>query len=104
MIAKVTHEADESAGPPLKQISTAATAPAHGLRRSALIVDDEDGICKFISAAVSDLNVRSESCCSADQATAAVEHGHPDIIFLDVALKGSDAIDVIRNLAIRRYS
>jgi EAL domain-containing protein (putative c-di-GMP-specific phosphodiesterase class I)/ActR/RegA family two-component response regulator len=106
MTPKMTHEADgkpaECSPDPISTI--AATDRAHALRRSALIVDDEQGICEFISAAVAELNVMSESCYNADQAAAAVEHGQPDIIFLDIALKGSDAIDVIRNLAVRQYA
>ena len=39
----------------------------------------------------------------AKEAMASLEAGHPAIIFLDVALLRSDAIDVIRGLSERRY-
>lgn len=70
----------------------------------AFVIDDEVGICKFIQLTLSSLGVASESFQTADEAISALGRGHPDIIFLDIALNGSDAIDVIRKLGERHYS
>jgi FixJ family two-component response regulator len=70
----------------------------------AFVVDDEEGICKFIATALASCDLQSESYCSAEQVIAALERERPSIIFLDIALKGSDAIDVIRKLALERFT
>lgn len=69
----------------------------------AFVIDDENGICQFISMALDTLNVEAESFSSAEAAIASLQQGHPDIVFLDIALAGSDAVDVIRMLAEVRY-
>jgi len=68
------------------------------------VVDDEEGICKFVSLALANLGLQAESYHTASEAVAALGRGHPDIVFLDIALKGSDAIEVLRVLGERRYS
>jgi EAL domain-containing protein (putative c-di-GMP-specific phosphodiesterase class I) len=69
----------------------------------AFVVDDEEGVCKFVSMALDTLGVVAESFHTAGEAVAALKRGVPDIVFLDIALGGSDAIDVIRALGDRRY-
>ena len=71
---------------------------------SAFIVEDEVGICKVISMTLSALGVEAEAFHNAKTAVAALDTHMPAIIFLDVALEGSDAIDVIRGLGERGYS
>lgn len=83
--------------------SAVVTAPPRP-PADAFVIDDETGICKFVSIALSNLGLRSESYHTASQATAALERGHPEIVFLDIALEGSDAIEVLRSLGERRYS
>ena len=81
-----------------------ATATAHDTGSlGAFVIDDEDGICKFISAILENLGMTADSFASAAPAVAALQNGHPDVVFLDIALNGSDAIDVIRMLAKNRY-
>ena len=70
----------------------------------AFVIDDEEGICKFVSLALANLGLKAESYHTASQAVAALERGHPEIVFLDIALEGSDAIDVLRALGDKRYS
>jgi EAL domain-containing protein (putative c-di-GMP-specific phosphodiesterase class I)/CheY-like chemotaxis protein len=70
----------------------------------AFVIDDEDGIRKFICAVLEDLGVLAQGFPTADEAISALEHGKPDIVFLDIALGQSDAIDVIRMLGQRHYS
>jgi EAL domain-containing protein (putative c-di-GMP-specific phosphodiesterase class I) len=70
----------------------------------AFVVDDEEGICRFVSIALDNLGLTAESFPTATRAIAALERGHPEIIFLDIALEGSDAIDVLRILGEKRFS
>ena len=72
--------------------------------RQRHVIDDEEGICKFVTFALANLGLKAESYHTAPDAIAALERGHPEIVFLDIALKGSDAIDVLRALGDRRYS
>ena len=69
----------------------------------AFVIDDEAGICSFIAMALDSLGVQAETFGSADPAISALEQGHPAFVFLDIALGGSDAVDVIRALADMRY-
>lgn len=70
----------------------------------AFIVDDEEGICKFVTFALDSLGLTAATYRTAAHAFAALERGHPAIVFLDIALEGSDAIDVLRVLGEKRYS
>jgi len=67
------------------------------------VIDDEAGICKFVSMTLGGLGLTSATFPTADQAIAALQRGQPDVVFLDIALGGSDAVDVIRALSERRY-
>jgi EAL domain-containing protein (putative c-di-GMP-specific phosphodiesterase class I) len=78
--------------------------PAIGPTADAFVIDDEVGICKFLSTALGHLGLVAESFHTADAAIAAFERGKPEIVFLDIALGGSDAVDVIRALGERRYA
>ena len=81
----------------LAPLEIAQTAPR------AFVVDDEEGICKVIAMTLTTMGVTSEKFHTAPEAVAALDKGLPSIIFLDVALKKSDAIDVIRGLGERSY-
>ena len=77
--------------------------PASALRPRVFVIDDEEGICKFISAAVEGFDYQADYFTSAPLALRALKHCSPSIIFLDIALGGSDAIEVIRALGQRGY-
>jgi EAL domain-containing protein (putative c-di-GMP-specific phosphodiesterase class I)/CheY-like chemotaxis protein len=79
-------------------VPEAPQAPPH-----AFVIDDEEGICKFISMTLDKLGIESESFPTAGQAILALERRIPDIIFLDIALKRSDAVDVLRGLGETDY-
>lgn len=82
------------------------TAAAHAraeAQRYALVVDDEDGICRIISLTLAKLGVETDTFSTAKEAIAALDRRWPHVIFLDVALKNSDAIDVIHGLAAKHY-
>jgi len=69
----------------------------------AFVVEDEEGICKLITMTLATMGVEAESFPAAQAAVAALDKRLPAIIFLDVALENSDAIDVIRGLGERGY-
>jgi EAL domain-containing protein (putative c-di-GMP-specific phosphodiesterase class I) len=70
----------------------------------AFIVDDEEGICGFVSLTLGNLGLVARSFNVAAEAVAALEHGHPEIVFLDIALGESDAVEVIRSLGEKRFT
>ena len=86
-----------------EDITLAPLEVAHPAAPCAFVVDDEEGICKVIAMTLTTMGVTSEKFHTAPEAVAALDKGLPSIIFLDVALKKSDAIDVIRGLGERSY-
>jgi DNA-binding NtrC family response regulator len=70
----------------------------------ALIIDDQEGMCRFFARALALLGVESATYPTAKPALASLDQRRPDIIFLDIALTQSDAIDVIKGLAEKRYA
>ena len=69
----------------------------------AFVIDDEAGICRYLSTALGQLGLAAESFHTADAAIAAFERGKPEIVFLDIDLGGTDAVDVIRALGEMGY-
>jgi EAL domain-containing protein (putative c-di-GMP-specific phosphodiesterase class I) len=92
------HQASDLA-PPIAVLSGVGKTAA----ACAFVIDDEKGICNFIAMTLATLGVVAESYHTAGHAVSALERRSPDIIFLDVALAGSDAIDVIRSLGAQHY-
>jgi EAL domain-containing protein (putative c-di-GMP-specific phosphodiesterase class I)/CheY-like chemotaxis protein len=93
-LARGAAEPEPSATPPLQ---------AAALRSRVFIIDDEEGICKFIATAASGMDYEADYFTSAPLALRALKHCSPAVIFLDIALGGSDAVEVIRTLAQRQY-
>jgi EAL domain-containing protein (putative c-di-GMP-specific phosphodiesterase class I)/CheY-like chemotaxis protein len=87
-----------------QHLASAAGTPLNSARPDAFVVDDEVGICQFVSLRLEALGLAAESFHTAQDAVAALERGHPEIVFLDVALGRSDAVDVIRSLGERGYT
>lgn len=71
---------------------------------SAFVIDDERGICVFIARVLEKLGFAVSTFSNASEALAALGDLAPKIIFLDIALKQSDAIDVIKGLGEQRYA
>jgi DNA-binding NtrC family response regulator len=69
----------------------------------ALVIDDDAALRQFIEAALTHLGMKVATFDMAKDALASLDHAHPAVIFLDVALLRSDAIDVLRGLGERRY-
>src|SRR6476469_6627497 len=86
-----------------EDVTLAPLEVAQSAAPCAFVVDDEEGICKVIAMTLTTMGVTSEKFHTAPEAVAALDKGLPSIIFLDVALKKSDAIDVIRGLGERSY-
>jgi FixJ family two-component response regulator len=70
----------------------------------ALIIDDEQGICRTIAVVLDTLGVESASYQTASSAIDALDQRRPEIIFLDMSLEQSDAIDVMKGLSEKRYT
>ncbi len=69
----------------------------------ALIIDDDTRVHEFVAATLAEHGIRVESFQTAKTALAAIDSAPPAVIFLDVALLQSDAIDVLNGLGKRNY-
>jgi EAL domain-containing protein (putative c-di-GMP-specific phosphodiesterase class I)/CheY-like chemotaxis protein len=67
------------------------------------VVDDEPGICHLICAALDDLGVDAASFRNVSQLFEGLTQRSPDLIFLDVSLERSDAVEAIRGLSERNF-
>ncbi len=70
---------------------------------AAFVIDDEVRISQFVTDVLATLGIRSQSFRTAKEAIAALERDMPSVIFLDVALLQSDAIDVVHGLGRAGY-
>lgn len=110
MIARVLKEYEETlslrdlARQPAVAVPVAASAElSRAVRPRVFVIDDEEGFCKFIATAVTSFGYEADYFTNAQAALRALTHCSPEIIFLDIALGGSDAIDVLRSLAAHGY-
>jgi FixJ family two-component response regulator len=69
----------------------------------AFVIDDDSRVSGSITAALAEQGIRVECFQTAKSALAAFDQNQPVVIFLDVALLQSDAIDVLKGLGARRY-
>lgn len=87
----------------LNSTESPALAPAMPRARTeqpiCFVVDDEPGIQNIIAAAASQFGYQVERFRTASKALSAIQNFKPDLLFLDISLEGSDAIDVLRGLA-----
>ena len=67
-------------------------------RYECVVIDDDPDICALISRVLSKIGVSSRGLSSAGALAGALKEPHPAIVFLDVTLDRSDAIDGIRIL------
>ena len=80
-----------------------ATTKAQGSAPLCFVVDDEPGICHFICATLDDLGVDAVSFRNVSQLFDGLRQRSPDLIFLDVSLERSDAVEAIRGLSERNF-
>jgi FixJ family two-component response regulator len=69
----------------------------------AFIIDDEEAICRIIAMTLAKLGIESASFHAAKPAIAAFAERRPAVIFLDIALAGSDAVHVVKGLSGTSY-
>lgn len=69
----------------------------------SFIVDDDPAICRLLANILKRIGINSRDFCDADSLIAALASHDPSLIFLDVSLAGSDAIEAIRALGERRF-
>lgn len=67
-------------------------------RAVCMVIDDEPGIQNIVAGAGAPLGFKVVGFRGADKALKAIQSIKPTLIFLDISLEGSDAIDVIRGL------
>lgn len=97
-------EAKADAGPVADTPGGAAVRPPEiAGEHLVFVIDDEAAICNFLGKTLSTLGIESETFHNAKDALAAFERRSPRIIFLDVTLMQSDAIDVVRGLGEKRF-
>src|SRR5712671_358359 len=85
--------------------TSAGTRRASDLAQSiCFIVDDEPAICRFLSAAATASATLPESFSSIKRLSAGLSKRVPGLVFLDISLEGSDAIEGIRLLAKSRFA
>jgi EAL domain-containing protein (putative c-di-GMP-specific phosphodiesterase class I)/CheY-like chemotaxis protein len=82
-----------------------ASDPVSATRATPLcyIADDEQGICNMISHTIREQNIVTMEFRSATPLLDAVAKSAPDLIFLDLSLEGSDAVDALRGLDLLGY-
>ena len=76
---------------------------ARGSPSLCFVVDDEPGICHFICATLDDLGIDAASFRNVSQLFEGLSRRSPDLIFLDVSLERSDAVEAIRGLSERNF-
>jgi DNA-binding NtrC family response regulator len=70
----------------------------------AFVIDDQEEICSLVVATLKNLGIECVAFPSAKPAIASLDRRRPAVIFLDVALDQSDAIDVIKGLSDKSFT
>jgi EAL domain-containing protein (putative c-di-GMP-specific phosphodiesterase class I) len=78
-------------------------APAAVAPLLCFVIEDEPGIRQVITYSLHDFGITTKEFDAAPAVLRALQHRTPQLCFLDVSLQGSDAIDVIRGLALHKY-
>jgi EAL domain-containing protein (putative c-di-GMP-specific phosphodiesterase class I) len=76
--------------------------PRNG-RSTCFIVDDDPAICQLLSAVATACGAEVQSFSSIKRLSAGLSKRIPGLVFLDISLEGSDAIDGIRVLAKAKF-
>jgi EAL domain-containing protein (putative c-di-GMP-specific phosphodiesterase class I)/FixJ family two-component response regulator len=72
-------------------------------RLHCFVVDDDADVRRFMAFSLRRSGLDAQDYRSIEEMETALSQGHPDLIFLDVWLDGSDAVDAIRVLERHRY-
>lgn len=86
------------------------TSPSQGTALGAshalpfcLVIDDEPAICHTIIRILESIGMETAAFSNASRVTPAIFEKSPFLIFLDLSLEGSDAVEAIRELAVREF-
>jgi EAL domain-containing protein (putative c-di-GMP-specific phosphodiesterase class I)/FixJ family two-component response regulator len=71
---------------------------------SCFIIDDEPAIQNLLAGALAPFGCNPEKFRSAQAALVALQRVRPQLVFLDVSLEGSDAVDVMRGLREAKFT
>src|SRR4051794_2847253 len=63
-----------------------------------LLVDDDPSLLKLLSATLDGFDLQLEEAASAAAAEAAIERQLPDVVVLDIAMPGTDGLELCRRL------
>jgi len=88
-----------SAQPPVADTSSTHTAPASELPpRRVLVVDDDHGVAESLEMLLKLLNVEVQVVHDGQAALEALKTYHPDIVLLDLGMRGMDGYEVARRI------
>lgn len=76
---------------------------ASGRPLRCVVVEDDATVRAVIALALRDFDVEAPNFASADEVLRACDRVAPDVVFLDIALREFDAIDVLRALGNEGY-
>ena len=65
---------------------------------SLLLVDDEEGIRKFLGLLLRDMGYAVSTAANGDEALRLVQAGPPDIVLTDIKMPGMDGIELLRRI------
>ncbi len=89
---------------PSQQADTAdAAPPPASAQRNCFVIDDDAGICKALSFTLRRLGFATSEIATPDGVEAAIETQIPDLIFLDLGLGQTGAMDVLPILSQHGY-
>ena len=72
-------------------------------RPTCIIVEDDDAVRRVLTSIVGDHDVAPREFRAAREVAEACADAAPDIVFLDVSLRGFDAVDVLHALGAQHY-
>jgi CheY-like chemotaxis protein len=72
-------------------------------RPTCMVVDDDPAIVRTLQWILGNRRIGPSEFRNVEDVVAACEQNAPELLFLDIALRGFDAIEVIRALGDRRY-
>jgi DNA-binding NtrC family response regulator len=80
-----------------------ASSPSELDKQLAFVIDDEPDIRQFVAMTLAQHGFNTQGFPTAESALSALGDNHPAVIFVDVALLQSDAIDVLIGLGAKHY-
>ena len=79
-------------------------ASGYGVERSAIFMDDDADICNIATFQLREIGIETRACCTASELSSSLEAHHPDLLFLDLCLGATDAIEVFALLRAHAFN